>query len=430
MAKTRQAVIIIHGIGEQRPFETLKKFVSKVIVAQGRDVRNKPDKMSLLFELRRLQLPRRRGQPQTDFYEYYWAHHMRDTELRMLLSWFRTLLWRRPSTVPVKLRSFYWLFWGMLGAALAALVFGFIKLGIGTVLTLGLFYFIDRNITQIGFGTIDDAARYLNPTPDNIDQRNQIRKEGIELLDALHRSKRYNRIVLVGHSLGSVIAYDLIRFYWATLEPADGDPPPDRTFLESWKREAAQTGDNIELFQQLQSKTWLQLRKTGYPWLINDLITIGSPLTHAEMLLAATPEEFAGKKEDGEYPCSPPVPDSEEIYYSRRYTLDDGTIRQALVPTSFTPFICVRWTNIFFPHRRMIMGDLIGGPLKQVFGPGIRDIEVGLQGLVNNTLVCHTRYWKFAKDEKKKTDCRHPTAEIAKYLCLDIEKGKFRLPEV
>ena len=188
MAKKRQAVVIIHGIGEQRPFETLKKFIAKVIVAQGRDVRNKPDRMSLLFELRRLQLPKRRGQPQTDFFEYYWAHHMRDTELRMLISWFRTLLWRRPSTVPEKLRSFYWLLWGMLGAAMTALVLGYIKLGIGTVLFLGLFYFIDRNITRIGFGTIDDAARYLNPTPDNIGQRNRIRKEGIELLDALHRS--------------------------------------------------------------------------------------------------------------------------------------------------------------------------------------------------------------------------------------------------
>ena len=53
---------------------------------------------------------------------------------------------------------------------------------------------------------LGDAARYLSPLPGNIKLRQTIRKECIELLQTLHESRRYDRIIVVGHSLGSVIA--------------------------------------------------------------------------------------------------------------------------------------------------------------------------------------------------------------------------------
>lgn len=61
---------------------------------------------------------------------------------------------------------------------------------------------------------LGDAARYLSPSPRNISLRQQVRANGIKLLRHLHASGRYDRIVVVGHSLGSVIGYDILKHYW------------------------------------------------------------------------------------------------------------------------------------------------------------------------------------------------------------------------
>ena len=49
--KSRQAVLLIHGIGEQRPMSTLRSFVAALV---GNSFRSKPDDLSKSFELRRL----------------------------------------------------------------------------------------------------------------------------------------------------------------------------------------------------------------------------------------------------------------------------------------------------------------------------------------------------------------------------------------
>jgi hypothetical protein len=61
---------------------------------------------------------------------------------------------------------------------------------------------------------LGDAARYLSPRPRNIALRQKIRSEGLKLFRSLHASGEYDRIVVVGHSLGSVIGYDLITHLW------------------------------------------------------------------------------------------------------------------------------------------------------------------------------------------------------------------------
>lgn len=441
MPKSRQAVILIHGVGEQRPLDTLRKFVRNIL-GEKRDVRNKPDKMSTLFELRRLQLGSKgRCQPQTDFYEYYWAHHMRDTKVRMLISWIRTLMFRWPCEITKTLRPYYYLLWFCFVIIGWCLFIGYIKIGFGIVIGLAVGFFLDYNCLRIGYGVIDDAARYLNPTPDNVIQRNKIREEGIKLLDALHKSRKYNRIVIVGHSLGSVIAYDLIRLYWSFVVPTENFKTISTKFFDNWRSEAelifersSSNAERVEKFQQLQNKIWFTLRKAKYPWLIHDLITIGSPLAHAETLLAKTPDEFEEKKKDGEYPCAPPLP-NQDWYYSKPVILPDGRRWNVQVPTHAVPFIAVRWTNIFFPHRKLILGDFIGGPLQPVLGWGIRDIKVDLINIFDKSLLSHTRYWKYAYNDKQNisksnlNDRKDPTTEIRKYLRLDIERGK-KLPPV
>ena len=49
------------------------------------------------------------------------------------------------------------------------------------------------------------VARYTRATPDNISARKDIRERGFALLDELH-GKDYERMIVVGHTLGSILA--------------------------------------------------------------------------------------------------------------------------------------------------------------------------------------------------------------------------------
>src|SRR5689334_22878119 len=87
-----QAVVIIHGIGEQRPMATLRSFVGALLDRldqrghrldrPGENYYSKPDTISDSYELRRIKLHRAAPDdqhpgglnlewPETDFYEYY-----------------------------------------------------------------------------------------------------------------------------------------------------------------------------------------------------------------------------------------------------------------------------------------------------------------------------------------------------------------------
>jgi hypothetical protein len=107
MGKT--AVLIVHGIGEQRPMVTVRAFAS---LFAGPWLRSKPDPGSEFYDLRRLSTfasgkidadtlaNAKVSVPDyptdTDFYEYYWAFHYRDTtvaqSVRWILATFRDLL--------------------------------------------------------------------------------------------------------------------------------------------------------------------------------------------------------------------------------------------------------------------------------------------------------------------------------------------------
>jgi hypothetical protein len=67
---------------------------------------------------------------------------------------------------------------------------------------------------------VGNAARYLDSAPANVGVRQTIRTECMRLLEDLNNSDDpgYSRIVVVGHSLGSVIAYDALRLMWAKLK--------------------------------------------------------------------------------------------------------------------------------------------------------------------------------------------------------------------
>ena len=82
---------------------------------------------------------------------------------------------------------------------------------VGSIVLLPIAGFVVKRV-------LGDAARYLHVAPHNIQCRNEIRQAGVELLNELHNPDRnYSRILIVGHSLGSVIGYDILTHSWANF---------------------------------------------------------------------------------------------------------------------------------------------------------------------------------------------------------------------
>ena len=447
--KVRQAVVVIHGVGEQRPMDTLRGFVEAVLDPDPRSkrkYRSKPDAMNELLETRCLQAPRNQGagRPLTDFYEYYWARHMEGSTYGHVLGWAWELLRRRPSSVPGALRPAYYAIWFLLAAALA-FALGIVDLSLfrfipipawSTGLLTGLSglasLVLPILLKKVVLGVVADAARYLSPTPGNIAARNTIRAEGLKLLRALHASGKYTRIVIVGHSLGSVIGYDIIRNLWTDLRKPDPPNPGKQPELKGFGKEAEKVNADpgpagVEAYRQAQHRLWAENVGVGVPWLVTDFVTLGAPLAHGQLLMARTPEEFAATKEQYEYPCCPPVLD-EPLAYEQHYDIgtEQGPIRRSVrLLHHGAPFAPTRWTNIYFPYHRLIFGDMIGGPLGPVFGRGVRDVAATpADGFLSRTVCCHTQYWDEGGAGGTPKSGTSALKALGVALGLDFLKGK------
>ncbi|WP_052420958.1 hypothetical protein [Paraburkholderia ferrariae] len=451
--RIRQAVVVIHGIGEQRPMDTLRGFVDAVLTdVSGYDTkyRSKPDAMGDLLETRRLQAPasRQEGRPQTDFYEYYWAHHMEGSKYSQVFRWMLWLLFRRPSSVVSALRPAWFASWGLLVFAIVLLVAGsWVDATSGShlfdwlgkwIFAGGVLTFILQSIASyVVLGYVADAARYLTPNPGNIEARNKIRSEGIKLVRSLHESGKYSRIVIVGHSLGSVIGFDIIRNLWSDLRQPGTPHPQKQPELKAFEQEAAKldagppTRAAIESFQQAQHRLWSEFRAIGVPWLVTDFVTLGSPLTHAQFLMADNEEDFKRRKVQHEYPCCPPA-GNDTLGYETRYRIQQGAetiVRSVRVAHHGAPFCCTRWTNLYFPYRRWIFGDLIGGPINGVLGTGVRDVAVvpSTGKRLDGTLLSHVRYWtdgNAAQSAASGSDGTPSLKALRSALRLEFLRGK------
>lgn len=196
----KQAIVLIHGIGEQVPMDTLRGFVETVWTRDGTLRRvpsvpappwSKPDKASGDFELRRLTTAENREGRRTDFFEFYWAHMMEGTEVGHLLAWAKVLLLRSPARVPRQLRGLWFFLVIVTVLVLVALIVfwlnadsvpGWTKTavsGVGTALWLLIGAFVVKKVAG-------DAARYLHVAPPNIESRRHIREAGVNLLESLH----------------------------------------------------------------------------------------------------------------------------------------------------------------------------------------------------------------------------------------------------
>jgi len=446
----RQAVVLIHGIGEQRPMQTLRGFVSAFL--RNGTYHSKPDTISDSYELRRLKLRRYISTdpktesvnpewPETDFYEYYWAHQMYGTKLSHVASW----LWRvmrlglclilsSSERVHRRLRWIIPLIWLLLIAVPVAAYLAYYHYdlanlsaaelaGIAIVPVAAWVALRSRILSLLTGVTVGvftdfagDAARYFDVNPKNVTRRYDIIRGGVAMLRKLHNDcdeeagivmYRYGRIILLGHSLGSVIAYDILRNYWQDVNGKIEIDPAKFHAVENFcggndspEFAGAAPYSDAKQFQANQRAAWRHLsrdkpagvkldndKKLDARWLVTDLVTLGSPLTYAPLFLADGLADFESKQRLRELPICPP--DRSRHLNKGHFTVKLSAELERIHDYEILPqgahFAVTRWTNFYYDN------DWIGGPLAKVFGTGIEDFQ--LAGPPLRPVTAHIGYW-------------------------------------
>jgi hypothetical protein len=439
-------------MGEQRPMDTIKAFVAAVWENDSRiaqsdkpdptRVWSKPDQRTGSLELRRISTRESiesEAFPQgvrTDFYELYWADLSAGSTWEQFVSWVRYLLFRPWSKVPHPVRTAWLALWALSIAAvtLAALSILPEKLWdqlfppwFSRWIFVAVFAALTALVHRVATATFGRVVRYTRSDPANIAARAAIRKRGLDLLEALHDGDRYGRIVIVAHSLGTMLAYDLLSYFWAQRQSARTVQVGTEAFrtLCELEASAAKLEHNpaddaaLRLYRRAQRKLRLELASRSAPsspterdsrWLISDFVTLGSPLTHAEFLIAESRADLEGRQAARELPTAPPfrepldaavlaaarataaLPIADPREATRLMAFPDMRDRRAWILHHAAPFAAVRWINLYDPARRIFLGDIISGPLQSAFGPAVIDVDVSsLRGAA--TSFSHNLYW-------------------------------------
>ena len=421
----KTAVILIHGMGEQRPMEKIYEFVeavwssdSSLVEPHHGQVYSKPSALNSILDLRRVTTrywsgdnPRR-----IDFFEYYWAHLMVGNTVRSTVSWIMSLFLRRPSSVPSGLRS-VWLAGSLLLAAAAALL-----------VLAGLPEWITKNFLArewiVLLGAVSalasfaaarwlapvagDAARYFSPLPDNVTARENIIRGGVELVENLTRSGSYDRIIVVGHSLGSAIGLDVLNSAYGRISANQwsdtfANNPQAQDTLKDLDRQAGlalaepspadeqSASKNFDLgsYRAAQRRLAKALavgwEKGNSPWLVSDFVTLGSPLSKANVLIARDEAGLELRIKKRELPTCPPMLEAKRPprFSFRRHGATS-------VPHHGAVFGSTAWTNIYFPSRLIVFGDIVSGAVAPLFGKGVRDVRIPFIGF----RFRHLDYWR------------------------------------
>lgn len=437
----RQAVVIVHGMGEQRPLDTLNGFIEAGLpeYTGPKPYYSRPDKVTNSFESRRYLAPRRPPWPeqpeinaQTEYYEYHWAHLMQGNRIDDLWPVFTRMLLSSPRTVPSGLRFVWALFWLLIVAGAALIVWGPVDIGnldaasvLAVVVGTGLWgtaltYVVTQWVPGWVQTSFVDVVRYLDTSPRSYKQRRKIRRGMVRLLRDLHDAG-YHRIVVVAHSLGAYIAYDGITSLWAEMNKAHGgggdsaNPTspdglaeveeaasvlvPGRTWPSAYTRP---TRAQVESYHAAQRKLWLGLRAQGNPWKITDFISIGTPMYMADRLLTSNRDQFDERVGMWELPVCPPRDDGDRKKndvngHDRYYSWNNDGVR---VLYHGAPFAVVRWTNLWYPPKLGFFGDWFGGEMGQLFGPGIRDVKLEKNGWKSRIPGgAHSLYFKLSHED-------------------------------
>lgn len=333
----RTAVVVVHGMGEKRPMETFDGFVRTALTPRDGawDHQPRPAEVTDTYEVRRYAAPAQG----TEFFEYHWPYLMTADQYAGVTPTALRLFLRKPSNVPDGLLGIWRRAWTVVLAALLVIpalflsgyalnsdvpgwIIGLTISGVVLVFWFGLYRMLWRALVNKKTAPLVDSVRYMDPVPDSYAARRAIRGGLVDLLRTLH-DDGYSRIVVVAHGVGAYIAYDALTLHWA----------------QSLKK----------------------------PWCITDFVTIGAPLSLADLVLTRPPLLSGLNTSDGEL----------------RRELFEGLLRRGVLvvcPPEAGPqslFTATRWTNLWFPVTRgSRSGDWFGGALGPLFGSGVDDIEV------------------------------------------------------
>jgi hypothetical protein len=268
---------------------------------------------------------------------------------------------------------------------------------------------------------LGDAARYFRNSPGNVAVRREIRRQAVSQLQTLHLSGDYDRIVVVAHSLGSVVAYDMLRAYYSRINQAlpnpsllgqDFDTVDQGTMQRSEAREKGREiirrmAQAVEDARQRVDAGRAQLGDTDMrAWLVTDFVTLGTPLTHVRYLMCHGKTEddlrkdFDRRAREREFPTCPP----RMLNGDQRLTFKDP--RGVRRFHHGGQFALTRWTNLFFPVSQLLWGDAIGGEVGSIFGEpnlphppnsNVADVRVFTNSSRRDDFFAHVLYWDRAQ---------------------------------
>jgi hypothetical protein len=263
---------------------------------------------------------------------------------------------------------------------------------------------------------LGDAARYFRASPGNVLVRREIRKQAVDMLDTLHGWGIYDRIIVVAHSLGTVVAYDMLRAYFSRVnnslpEIAKLEPEFSQIDTLGSTNNPTMTEDEFrekgrQIIRRIASHNINRSNSSDRKiptWLVTDFVTLGSPLTHAHYLMCDGQTErelitdFKRRVTQREFPTCPPKKQDDDGLLS--FTDPDGKKKRFHHAALFG---MTRWTNLFFPMSQLFWGDAVGGPLKDIWGRYVRDVEVSTCTPPASAFFTHTAYWSLKAPEGRR----------------------------
>lgn len=274
---------------------------------------------------------------------------------------------------------------------------------------IGLYLALYASFLQPYLG---DAARYFRNSPANVAVRREIRRQAVRMLEELHLSGTHDRIVVVAHSLGTVVAYDMLRAYYSRINDALPDPSMlgaqfdavDHGTLEKPAARAAGREIIAEIAKAVEDAKQRIGKNQPLPsddkmlaWLVTDFITLGSPLTHALYLMcqgnteAELEADFDRRTREREFPTCPP----RKLDDDYRLTFQNPDTHQRTFHHG-GQFALTRWTNLYFPAVQLFWGDAIGGPVAPLFGKNVADCPVYTNVAKKDAFFSHVLYWSLA----------------------------------
>jgi surfactin synthase thioesterase subunit len=475
--------VLVHGIGRQRVNASLQSFARAVA---GPDAPlytyavppgvGAPDQERLSAVLRAAD----RSSTHVDFYELYWADLMSDGAVEPMLRFLATLAWRPAAGVPRALLAAYIALWVLVAALLgtSAVAAAYVYLaapaallpppwqlavwavavlvawgwsgplaargvavagvavtlcGLFTLLAFPAVFYAGAYATAytVIHTELGNSLCYLLLDPARVADRRAIQRRGVELLRALHAARYadapkpfYDDLVVVGHSMGSVVALDVLHQLWAATAMESLREVTPTAELRAAEAAAAALARNGTSSEALSAYRRAQRALQGHPdikdhWRVSGLVTLGSPLAHADVLLAEGPEKLREQVDRHELPSCPPALEPAgtpfEGCFSYRFggNKDSNVARRMSRSAVFGP---TQWTNLFFPMVSLLDGDVIGGPVAPRFGPGVADRK--LTGPAGRFL--HTAYWE-VPDEHLSANDAHLRA-LRKALGLNVQQ--------